>query len=544
MARTQSNINIENWKEFVSWAIWYPDLFLDLIKPEKGGITLDMDQRVYLRCLMRFVSIYGVMPRGWSKTMVEVICNVLICIFFPYSTPAISAQTKENAAELLSAKYAEIIRFWPILENEVEKTSFSKNDATVFFKNGSVLDVLANAQTSKGQRRNRLSIEEAALLNNELFEDALEPVVNIGRPTCGTSGIVSPYELNHQINFCTTAGFRGTNEYDRNRNMVQEMINLKGKMVLGAGWELACWYGRGLPKSAILQKKQTSSTVFFAQNYESRWVGAADNVLVNINKLMATRELEVPMIENENDEEIYLGVDVARSENTANNQSSVAVVRVRRNGMGRIQYLDLVNVVNISNTKNFTTQALEIKRLKYRYKALMAVVDSNGLGVGLVDELLKETYDPATGETYPCWNTINTDNQPEKPDEAETCVFDIKAQGLQTKIITDFIDAVDGGKLKMLIKKHGSEFTSEDRENLEDNMLPFIQTDFLFAEIANLKMKTLGNGNLTVEKSVKKMNKDRWSALAYVIFYIMEYQNTIEYNDRSDIDIISLYTCV
>ena len=52
------------------------------------------------------------------------------------------------------------------------------------------------------------------------------------------------------------------------------------------------------------------------------------------------------------------------------------------------------------------------------------------------------------------------------------------------------------------------------------------------------------NGNLTVEKSVRKMNKDRWSALAYVIFYIMEYQNTIEYNEVSDMDILTNFTCV
>ena len=156
--------------------------------------------------------------------------------------------------------------------------------------------------------------------------------------------------------------------------------------------------------------------------------------------------------------------------------------------------------------------------------------------------MLKETYDPVEGITYPCWNTINTANTPEKPEEAESCLYDIKAQGLQTKIITDFIDAVDSGKLTILIKKLDSEYTMEDREDIENNILPYVQTDFLFEEIANLKLKTLSNGNLTVEKSAKKMNKDRWSALAYGIFYIMEYQNNIEYAEQSDLDIISQYT--
>ena len=102
-------------------------------------------------------------------------------------------------------------------------------------------------------------------------------------------------------------------------------------------------------------------------------------------------------------------------------------------------------------------------------------------------------------------------------------MFDLKAQGIQSKIVSDFIDAVDSGKLKMLIKRKDSDFTIKEKEDMVHNVLPFIQTDFLFEEIANLKLKILANGSLTVEKSVKKMNKDRWSALAYVIYYIMEY---------------------
>ena len=41
-----------------------PDLFLDLITPETGGIRLDLDQRVFIRVLVRFASVYGVFPRG------------------------------------------------------------------------------------------------------------------------------------------------------------------------------------------------------------------------------------------------------------------------------------------------------------------------------------------------------------------------------------------------------------------------------------------------------------------------------------------------
>ena len=383
MTNSAKNINVDNWYVFCSWARFYPDLFLDMLKPERGGINLNSDQRVFLRCLMRFYSVYGVFPRAWGKTFCEVLAFFLTCIFYPNVRLSMSAQTKENAAQILSDKYNDIITFWPILANEVAKTSFSKNSAVITFKNGSVFDILANAQSSKGTRRHRINIEEEALVNEELYQDVLEPIPNMGRPTCGMSAIVSPTELNHQINFLTTAGYRGTDAYNRCVKMSKGMLDLNGTITIGAGWELACWYGRGLSKSQILQRKEDLSSVAFAQNYQSHWVGAAESALVSIEKLLMCRVLEVPMLDNPNDEEIYLGVDVARSESTANNQSSVAVLRVRRDNRGKVQNIDIVNTINISNTKNFTAQAIEVKRIKYRYKALMVIADGNGLNLVL-----------------------------------------------------------------------------------------------------------------------------------------------------------------
>jgi len=58
--------NLDKWILFVQWARWFPDLFYDLITPQKGGIRLDLDQRVFLRCMSRFLSTYLVAPRGFG----------------------------------------------------------------------------------------------------------------------------------------------------------------------------------------------------------------------------------------------------------------------------------------------------------------------------------------------------------------------------------------------------------------------------------------------------------------------------------------------
>lgn len=524
--------SLYNYYKFISWARFYPDLFLDLLKPEMGGINLHIDQRVFLRADVRFFSMYGTFSRGYAKTYNEVLALWVTAILFPGVELAISAQTKENAADLLAAKSNEILKHFPLLQNELKsEPRFSKGFALIQFKNDSTIDILANAQTSKGQRRRRLKIEESALLNNALFEDALEPVVEVPRYTIGKLGIADPQELNQQIHFFTTSGFRGSDEYQRSVNMYDDMVDLKGKIVLGSNWMLPCYYGRGSNKSKILQKKKTSSPIAFAQNYEQEWVGSADGALVDINKLMNCRSLTTPMISyGKHEEEFYLGVDVARSQSKANNQSSIVVGRVMRNKeTNRILSIDIPNIISVPNTMNFTAQACLVKRIKNDFKAKAVIADGNGLGSGLIDELLKESIDPISGEYLGCWDTINTTNQPETRD-AEKCLFDMKAQGFQSKVITNFIDSVESGKLRLLVKKQDSDFTFKDRESIELNILPYTQTDLLFEEIANLKLKPLNSGALTVEKVVRKVDKDRFSALAYLIFYIIEYTSFIQKN--------------
>lgn len=515
--------NLWNYYQFISWARWHPDLFVEIFKGKDSNRQLHFDQRIFMRADLRFMSMYGTFSRGYAKTYTEVLDDFIACILYPGITMSLTAQTRENSAALLEDKFNEIMNDFPLMTNEVEKSRFSKNDAEIKWKNGSIITNLANAQTSKGRRRHRIKIEESALLNNALYEDALEPIVEVPRTTAGSLAIVDPEEMNFQIHFFTTSGYRGSDEYNRSVRMVNGMRDCSGDIVLGSGWMLPCYYGRGSTKTQILKKKKRSNPIFFAQNYEQKWVGCSDGALVDINKLMATRILERPIneIEHEN-EEFYIGVDVARSENTNNNQSAICVIKVVRNpNTKRIIDLQIVNVQGVSNKMNFTDQACLIKKMKKAYKAKMVIVDGNGLGSGLVDELLKDSYDKITGEYLGCFDTINTDNKPQS-DKAEKCLFDMKAQGYQTKVVSHFINAVDSGKLKMLIRKQEQDFSDKEREFFDKNVLPFINTELLFFEIANLKLKASGK-NLTVEKVVRKIDKDKFSATSYCIFYIMEF---------------------
>ena len=530
--------NIETLSELISYWRWYPDHFLDLLTPETGGIKLHTDQRIYLRVISRFYSTYGVFPRGWSKTWGEVAIAVVMCILYPGINIAMTAQTKENAASIMASKIkGELLKQFPLLENEIVKKSFSKSEAEITFANGSTLDILANAQTSKGQRRTRINVEEAALLNKELFEDALQPIVEIARYTCGKLSVVDPEEMNQQINFFTTAGWRGSDEFERSLAYVKSMANCNGEFVLGADWHLACWYGRGSTKQQIMKKKQTMSPIAFDQNYSSRWTGNIDGALVDIKKLLQTRTLDKAEFVGEKGYDYVIAVDVARSEKTSNNQSSIAVLKIVRNEH-RISSVECVNLSTMSNNLNFSKQAIEVKRIWYAFnnhgRVIAVIPDMNGLGKGIFDELMKEHIDPIAKIIYPCFKPTNTNDQQETGNYVKI-MYGLVAQSCQSEILTTFIDMVDSGTLRLLIKKNNSDY--DTNESL-DAMLPYMNTDLLIEEISNLKLKKTNGNKLAIEQVVRRIDKDRFSAVAMALWYIKTFETVVHIKKTNWLDYI------
>lgn len=528
--------NLSKWIKFVLWSRWFPDLWYDLITPKKGGLRLDLDQRAFLRSMSRFLSTYAVYPRGFGKTLLEVMSIYHTCIFFPDITISMSAQTKENASSISEEKHNEIVKYFPLIRNEIVKPSFTKDSVEVVFTSGSIYSILANSETSKGQRKRRLNVEESALLNNDLFKNALEPVVNVPRRTIGDLSTVNPYELNGMINFLTTSGYRGSDEFIRSLNMIDEMAELKGKMVMGAGWELPCHFGRGETKSQILSKKNdpTTSAVSFAMNYESRWVGATDGALVNINKLMDLRTVSLANLHPQKNREYYIGADIARSQTQNNNKSAFVVGEVERNKNGTIKTVTICNLILPSNGTNFKDQATIIKRIDKNYKVNITILDTNGVGQGVCEELLKETYDIYYSETYDCWDTINTDEVPQV-DNALEKLFSLKAQGIQTDIITNFIDFVESGRLQLLVSSKFLEIPDKVKNEKEIVQIKaaHFQTDQFIDQVANLKLVQKSGGKLTVEQVARKTDKDIFSAIAYLLYYLKTYEDKKKEEENS-----------
>lgn len=536
-----SNIirNLNKWEVLIAYLRWYPDHFYQLITPETGAlIKLGPDQRIILRCLVRFKSTYGVLPRGSGKTMLALMAAIHSCIFYPNIGVALTAQTKENAAKLIQDKYEELIRAFPLLKEEIYSVKFGKDSSEITFHNGSRLCSIANSQSSKGAHLQRGIVDEDNLTDEEIYLDALEPIfTTVPRRTVGKMCLVDPHERNYQINQLTSAGYRNSPAFYRCLKHFRNMVDLKGEMCLGASWELSVFFGRGASKADILKKKETNTMASFDMNYRANWTGCTDSSLVDIGKLLECRTLSTPDFKADGNHEYVLAMDIARSDSDKNNQSSVAVLKVIRKQTGKVKEVQLANIITMSSTTNFELQSIELKRLGKLFDPVAVIIDDNGLGKAVGDNLVKEQIDPITGESLGCWDTFNSERIPEISGSPKK-VFCYMAQKYDNESIPIFMDAVETAKIRLLIKQDNYSY---DDNTSKVSSLPYIQTDFFIEEISNLQLKHLNNGGLSISQVVKSINKDRFSSVQYGLWYIMKFMNEVTEDKSDDLDELAKY---
>jgi ribonucleoside-diphosphate reductase alpha chain len=474
----------------------------------------------------------------------HILAQYHIARYFPGIALSVMASTKQSAVEIWEDKHNEIMEFYPSLRDEIKSANFSKDTGEVVWVNTSKVDALAMAQTSKGKRRRRGGLEESNLIDKDIFEDAVAPIFNVPRKTLGN--IEDPTELNGQINRYTTSGYKNSDEYEVILNAFKDMVELKGSYVFGSDWRIPVHFGR--QKMSVVNAARRASVVRFRTNYLCEWVGVSDGGLVNISKLIKARtlgnvELRCPRDKRGNLDlcEYAIGVDVARSSSESNNKTAIVVLKIIRNQGGSIRQVQLVNIVIPPNGLNFEEQSIIIKRVFYQYggdldlsksRVKAIIVDSNSIGQGVLEELLKDNTDPETNEELGCFATINTDDKAKSP-YAPEIVYALKSQGINGDIIRVFIDYVESGKLKLMKP------FDEIKEGLpkETNTIEIEQlcanTQFLIDEVSNLKLKKTSTA-ITVEQVVRRIDKDRYSSLAYCLYYISLFLDKAEDDDTSD----------
>ena len=526
-------------RQYISFWREYPDLFVDFLtsknNPEK--FQLYYYQRVFLRAAMRYKYTYAVFPRAYSKSFLAALILIIRCILHPGAKLFVTSGGKEQASSILKAKVQELCHLIPALHEEIDwrrgKTMEGKDYVRYVFKNGSVLDNIAARETSRGQRRHGGLMEECVGIDGTILNEVIIPTMNVSRR--GAWGDKDDSEvLNKSQIYVTTAGWKNTFAYDKLiQLLVWEIIKPERAMILGGTWRIPVLMGL-LDKTFIRDLKMdgTFNESSFDREYESRWSGTIEDAFFNAEQFDHNRVLKQPEYEfsGRSTKNAYyvVAVDVGRK----GCDSVACIFKVTPQTSG-VALISLVNIFTMNNA-HFEDQAIWLKRLFFKYKAKKLVIDGNGLGIGLVDYMVKGQIDPDTGEMIPDFGVDNDDDGEYKKYRTENCeenaLYIIKANApINTEAHANAQSQLSSGHVKMLIDervakiklmgtKRGQDMKPEERA---EYLKPFTLTSILKEEMMNLREENEGV-NIILKQANKGIKKDKFSAFEYGLYWIKQ----------------------
>lgn len=374
-----------------------------------------------------------------------------------------------------------------------------------------------------------------------MISEVIIPQMNVSRRTA--VGLVNPYEkINTQIIYATSAGMKSSFAYEALINTFEEaIIDPSRSFCIGLDYRIPVLHGLISDKYVKSLKMSPSyNEQTFASEYLGIWLGGSEESWFNFEKLSQFRKIKNPEWKQkfrESPSVFYLiSVDVGR----LSDQTVACVFRVNIKNdkyYATLVYLEVLG--RQAETKTFNQQAIDLKNLISKYNPKEVVIDTNGLGIGLADEMVRTQMDE-NGRIYPPYGFFNDDSYKKiQPKDCPLILYSMKANGpLNSKIHGNAYTRLSGGlvhfliteqeaRTQLLATKAGSKMSLEKRVK---RLMPHELTTKLFEEMANLRLKRAGL-DIVLEQINSRFPKDKYSSFAYGLWRIKELEEA-EYQKK------------
>ena len=356
--------------------------------------------------------------------------------------------------------------------------------------------------------------------------------MNVSR-RCMDGNVREDEVLNQSQIFITTAGYKSTYSYEKLIQLLVRMTTRNDALVMGGTWRIPVVMGLQ-PKNFIndLRNDSTFNEASFGREYESKWTGTVEDAFFDGERFDRCRKLLQPEYEasgRASKQSYYiLSCDVGRK----GCDTVVCVFKVTPQPQG-VSLKQLVNIYTMAD-EHFEDQAIKLKKLFYKYKARRLVVDGNGLGIGLMDYMVKQQIDADTSEVFADFGVYNDDDGYYKKYQTQNCeqnaIYIIKANApINTEAHANAQTQLSSGKVKFLqderiakVKLMGTKVGQNMKpEERAEYLKPFTLTSILKEEMMNLREENEGV-NIILKQANKGIKKDKFSAFEYGLYYIKE----------------------
>lgn len=551
--------------ETVAWRAAYYRNNPQRYVSEVLGITLKLFQKILLWCMMHYNFTMYLAARGQGKTYLTALFCCVRCILFPGTKIVLSSGTLKQANEVLLKIQDDFMKQSSMLRSEIEKCSIGQNDASIYFKNGSWIKTRTSSENSRSARANCIIVDEFRMVDETVLNTVLRKFLTSPRQPKYLNKLEYKHlqERNKEI-YMSSAYFKSSWAYKKAQSYTLNFFDDKKKyMIVGLPYQVSI-------KEGLLSREQVEdemseldyNELVQQMEMECLWFGDTDGSLFKFDELASRRKLkkaymplsfyndkiQVPKIMVT--EKRILSLDVALMQSTKKKKNDAAALFIN----------DLIQINDTSYQSNFvygetfeglTTDDMGIilMRYFYKYNCTDIVLDTNGIGLGVYDFIIKDQYDQETGETYKALTCINDPLMAERCNvrDAHKVIWSVKAtEKFNNEICVLLRTGIQNGKINFLVSEQECDvilkdlykgflkLSPTDQAKLK---MPYLQTTFAVYELVKLDHE-VKNGNIKV-KEISGMRKDRYSSIAYSYWCACQLEHKLKPKTQSTQSLIS-----
>lgn len=509
------------------------------------NITLKLFQKILIYAMMKYDYIMFIAARGLGKTFLTALFCVVRCILFPGTKICIAAGTRVQGNEVINKIIEEFCMSngWGSnnLNREIKYKCVNSTSGVILFYNGSWIKVVTPRDTARGNRANLIICDEFRLIKEDVITTVLKRFLASPRQPEFLKNNPKKYahlrERNKEI-YMSSAWYCTHWSYKKAKTYTKNFFNdAKKYFICALPYQIAILEGLLMQEQVEDEMAEEDfDEVSFSMEMCAMFYGDISGSFFNFEQIENSRKLKNAVYPNNElnmkppdllpDERRILSVDIALMASTKkvkNDASSIMINSAIPNGNNTYTG----NFIYMKNYEGLTTDELALKVRRYFsiYKCTDLVIDCMGIGLSVFDALIKDMFDPDTGEVYPALSCINDKVMADrcKDDNAPKVIWSIKAsQQFNNDICLLLRSGFQKGKINLLISDFEAEevlsnkiknFKKLDLPEQVDLKMPYIQTTLLVYELVNLKYETIGSTVKVYETSGNR--KDRYSSLAY-----------------------------
>lgn len=504
------------------------------------GLNLKLFQKILLFCMFHFNFFMFIAARGLGKSWLTALFCVCKACLYPKCRIIIASGNLKQATQIINY-IDEMRKDSDCLDRSISYLSDNTNNAKVEFWNQSTIIVVASNSGARSKRANVLVVDEFILVDKNTITTVLRKFkANPRQPKYLDKEEYKHLTERNQEIYLSSAGMKWHWGYEKFKSFFNSMMAGKKYFLCDLPYQLTIKDGLRM-KEEVLDEMQEDDfdPMLWQVEMEGIWLGENEKAYFKFDDLEPNRKIATPIYPKEYYDLIkdpsfkypqkkvgeirLVSNDIAVMAGKNNDNSVYSILRLIPSGK---TYIREVVYMETMDGGHSTIQAIRIRQLYDSFDCDYIVLDTQGVGMAVFDNLCQNLYDKEMKKEYEAFSCINDEEMAKRclVDNAPKKIFSVKAfLQFNSDCAVNFRDNLKKSKIRLLINENECKevlnafkgYSKLPYETQSKLQLPYLNTTLLVNEMVNLEAEINHDTGIVRLKEPRSGRKDRWSSVAY-----------------------------